>query len=134
MEKSLCLLAAVIFLGGFFDAALMDDASTESYSIFNNTTAATAESVTAEPHDHSRDPPTPTTAESKLSATTVRVKQLDSKNTRRDREEDSKEEDRDDSQGGDKTQLGRTKKKEVFDEAVRIQGDFKLIKPDYLSQ
>lgn len=105
MEKSLCSLAALIFLGGFFDAALMDDASTESYySVLSNATATTATptttaaSVTAE-RDHRA---AQTTAESQLPSATVRVTQLDG----RDRDEESREEDRDDS-----TQLGRTEKR-----------------------
>lgn len=111
MEKSLCSLAVLIFLGGFFDAALMDDASTEShYSVFSNATATTATPTTAASVTAERDhPAAQTTAQSRLpAATTVRVNRLDGKN--RDRDEDSREEDRDDSTGGDTTQLGRTEK------------------------
>lgn len=80
MEKSLLVLAAVVFLGGFSDAALTEDASTQSYYLLNITTT-TAESVT---EDRSTDRPTPTTAQTTLSTTTVRDKQLDTKNTNKE--------------------------------------------------
>lgn len=108
MEKSLCTLAAVIFLGGFLGAALTDNTTTEINSLFNNTT--TAESVTVQLQDHSTARPTPTAAQTKLSTTTTKttttVKQLDTKNI----SQDSKEEETDDSKKEDEeTKLGRTK-------------------------
>lgn len=99
MEKSLCtLLAAVIFLGGFLDAALPDDAATHS-SLLNNTT--TARPVTVEPQDHSTDTPTPTTAQTQ-SPTTTRDKQL---HTKTQDSEEEKEETDDIKTLGEKTQL-----------------------------
>uniref|UniRef100_A0A665WKL9 Probable carboxypeptidase X1 n=1 Tax=Echeneis naucrates TaxID=173247 RepID=A0A665WKL9_ECHNA len=63
MEKSLCILAAVIFLGGFLGAAaLINDATTPSYSAFNTTATSTTEnwtkSVTVENRSTDRVPPT----------------------------------------------------------------------------
>lgn len=108
MEKSLCFLAGVLFLGGLLDAALMDDyTSTESYSIINEVTnTTTAESVTVR---NSTDLATPTTAPTKLSSTTLSDKQQESKRVSADREEEtSKEETSTDSRKDEKTQLGRT--------------------------
>ncbi|XP_078134468.1 putative carboxypeptidase X1 [Sander vitreus] len=106
MERSLCTLAAVIFLGGFFNAALTDDTTTEINSLSNNntTTTTTAESVTVQPQDHSRDRPTPTAAQRKLPTAAGRDKQLDTKNISQDSEEESnnKEEETDDSKKEDK--------------------------------
>ncbi|XP_038584222.1 probable carboxypeptidase X1 [Micropterus salmoides] len=104
MEKSFCMLAVVIFLGGFLDAAgaLIDD-KTESYSLLNNT--ATAESVTVEPQNQGTDRPTPTTAQTKLSTTTVRDKQLDTKSNSQDsKEENNKKEETDDRNTEEKKQ------------------------------
>lgn len=110
MEKSLCFLAGVLFLGGLLDAALMnDDTSTESYSIINevrNTT--TAESVTVR---NSTDPATPTTAPTKLSSTTVSNKQQESKRVSTDREEETSKDQtstEEDNRKDEKTQRGRT--------------------------
>ncbi|XP_023286145.1 probable carboxypeptidase X1 [Seriola lalandi dorsalis] len=113
MEKSLCMLAAVIFLGVFLGAAgaLIDDATAQRYSLFNNTatTGTVNNSVTVE--DQSRDRATPTTAETKLSTTAGTGKQLETQNTNKDSEEvnnNSKEEEekRDASKTEDKkTQL-----------------------------
>nr|XP_046269780.1 probable carboxypeptidase X1 isoform X1 [Scatophagus argus] len=105
MEKSLCLLAAVIFLGGFLDAALIDDASTETYSLLNYTTT-TAESVTVELQDHSRHQPTPTKAETTIPTSTVRGKERGTERLSKDSEEDSSNtEETDDS----KTENEKTK-------------------------
>ncbi len=110
MEKSLCVLAAVIFLGGFSEAAQIYDAATETYSLLNNTTT---ESVTVEPQGHSTDRPTPTTAQAKLSTATVRDQQLDTENISRDSKEeknDKEEEETDERKTEEeKTELGRTK-------------------------
>lgn len=106
MEKSLLVLAAVVFLGGFSDAALTEDASTQSYYLLNITTT-TAESVT---EDHSTDRPTPTTAQTTLSTTTVRDKQLENKNTNKeDSKEDTKKKEEPDVKktGEEKTTLGK---------------------------
>lgn len=104
MEKPLCTLAAVILLGGFLDAVLTDDTTTQINLLSNYTT--TAESVTVQPQDHSTDRLTPTEAPTKLSTTAARGKQLDTKNISQDSEEENsnKEEKKD-----VKTQLGRTK-------------------------
>lgn len=127
MEKSFCMLAVVIFLGGFLDAAgaLIDD-KTESYSLLNNT--ATAESVTVEPQNQGTDRPTPTTAQTKLSTTTVRDKQLDTKSNSQDsKEENNKKEETDDRNTEEKKQeLGRTKhfSSRAYDELPgRLQAD-----------
>ncbi len=139
MEKSLCaLLAAVVFLGGFLDAALIDDATTEIYLLFNNTTdksvtvqtdrptPTTEESVTVETHRPTAtapepvtvatDHPTTTTAETKVSTATVRDKQLDTKTISKDSEEENnhKEEEADDSKTEEKTGPGR-KSRAVFE-------------------
>lgn len=116
MEKSLCFLAGVLFLGGLLDAALMDDdVSTESYTIINevsNTT--TAGTVTVR---NSTDPATPTTAPTKLSSTTGSNKQLESKKVSTDTEEETSKEQTSaekDSREDGKTQLGRTRKLCLF--------------------
>lgn len=109
MEKSLRLLAAAVLLGGFLDAVLMVDASTDTYLRSNNRTTTTAKPVTVE--DHRRYPLTPTTAPSKLSTTTARDKQRDGKTNSKGREEEnSKEDEKDDSAEDKKTKLGRTQK------------------------
>ncbi|KAI3367110.1 hypothetical protein L3Q82_008175 [Scortum barcoo] len=101
MEKSLCMLAAVIFLGGLSDAELVNDATTETSSLLNYT--STAESVTVELLDHTTDRPTPTTAQTKISTTAHRDQQLDTKNISQDSKE---EEERDESKTEDeKTEL-----------------------------
>ncbi|XP_070698072.1 probable carboxypeptidase X1 [Pempheris klunzingeri] len=98
MEKSFCILAAVIFLGGFLDAATTDS------SLLNSTTAA--ESVTVEPQDHSTDRPTLTTARTPILSTTVRDTQLDTKHHDIKEENDNKEEETDDRKtGNEKTEL-----------------------------
>ncbi|XP_070835154.1 probable carboxypeptidase X1 [Chaetodon trifascialis] len=101
MEKSLCVLAALIFLRGLSDAALMEDASAESFSGFSNGT--TAESVTVEPQHHSTDPPTATTARTRAS-TTGRDEEVDPKTISRDSgdEHNSKEEETNGSKTEDK--------------------------------
>ncbi|XP_069016829.1 probable carboxypeptidase X1 [Embiotoca jacksoni] len=77
MEKSLCTLAAVIFLGGFSRGAraLTSNATAQSYLSFNYTTAAVtvkgAEATAAE--EQSRDGAT----ETKLFTSTARNKQPD---------------------------------------------------------
>ncbi|XP_042244200.1 probable carboxypeptidase X1 isoform X1 [Thunnus maccoyii] len=97
MEKSLCMLAAVILLGGF--SVQMNDAATESfYSSINST----LKSVTVEPQIRSRDGQT--AAETKLlTNTTVKNTQLDTKNTKQDSEEvkSDKEEESDDKKTED---------------------------------
>lgn len=116
MEKSLCTLAAVIFLGVFSAGAgaLINDATTESYSLFNNTaTTATVkwtQPVTAD-QDQSTERQPPTTAETKLSTTTVRDEQLDTKRTKQDSEEEnnSKKEEDDKKKKDEKTELGKKK-------------------------
>ncbi|XP_074515982.1 putative carboxypeptidase X1 [Sebastes fasciatus] len=87
MEKPLCTLAAVILLGGFLDAVLTDDTTTQINLLSNYTT--TAESVTVQPQDHSTDRLTPTEAPTKLSTTAARGKQLDTKNISQDSEEEN---------------------------------------------
>uniref|UniRef100_G3NN26 Carboxypeptidase X (M14 family), member 1a n=2 Tax=Gasterosteus aculeatus aculeatus TaxID=481459 RepID=G3NN26_GASAC len=67
MEKTLCTLAAVIFLGGILDAALTDDPTTPISPSFSNTTTAASAS--------SADRPAPTAARTKSS--TVRDKHLE---------------------------------------------------------
>ncbi|XP_023141458.2 probable carboxypeptidase X1 [Amphiprion ocellaris] len=93
MEKALCTLAAVLFLGVFLHRAeaKINDATTESYSIFNYTTASSTVNWT----EAVTDGATPTTAATKLFSSTE--KQLDTTNTSQDREEinNKKEEDRD---------------------------------------
>lgn len=125
MEKSLCMLAAVILLGAFLHAAdaQMIDAETErSYS--SSSINSTLRSVTVEPQSHSRHGQTATTAETKLLTTTVRNKQLDSKNTIQDSEEASSNKDEDDNKTDDeKTQLGRMK---------MIKLDLNSVKPERL--
>ncbi|KAL7380669.1 hypothetical protein ABVT39_022048 [Epinephelus coioides] len=86
MEKSLCTLAAVILLGGFLDAVLTDNTTTEIKSLFNNT-SATAESVTVQPQDLSTDRTTPTAAQTQTPGTTT-VPQQDTKNTSEEEEEE----------------------------------------------
>ncbi|XP_031733273.1 probable carboxypeptidase X1 [Anarrhichthys ocellatus] len=98
MEKSLCTLVAVILLGGFLDAALTDDTTTEMNSLFNNTT--TAESVSVQPHDRVTDRPTPTAARTKLS----KEKQLDTKNISQDSEEENKNEEEEEEEEDSKTE------------------------------
>ncbi|GLD47664.1 probable carboxypeptidase X1 [Lates japonicus] len=111
MEKSLCTLAAVIFLGVFSAGAgaLINDATTESYSLFNNTaTTATVkwtQPVTVD-QDQSTELPAPTTAETKLSTTTVRDEQLDTKRTKQDSEEEnSSKKEEDNKKKDEKTEL-----------------------------
>jgi len=55
MEKSLCTLAAVVFLGGFLDAAPRNDSTAEMSSLLNNTRAV--ESVSAQPQERAADRP-----------------------------------------------------------------------------
>ncbi|XP_010766664.1 probable carboxypeptidase X1 [Notothenia coriiceps] len=87
MEKSLCTLAAVIFLGGFFDAAqLTDDTTTEVHLLLNST--STAASVTVQLQHHSTAKTTPTAAQ-KLHTTAVTKKKLHRKNIIRDSEEEN---------------------------------------------
>lgn len=120
MEKSLGLLAALVFLVGFLGAALADTALTEGYSLSNNTTTTTSTTITVVPattQDSRRNPTTPTIAPSQSAGTSSRVKQSHSRDSRRDREEgNSKEEE--DSRENDKTQLGRRR--------VRSKGNTKL--------
>ncbi|XP_034419335.1 probable carboxypeptidase X1 isoform X1 [Cyclopterus lumpus] len=96
MEKSLCTLAAVVFLGGFLDAARRNDSTAEISSLLNNTSAA--ESVTAQAQDRATDRPRTKSS---------RDKQLDTKNISRDSEEEKKKkEEEDDSKTEDtRTQL-----------------------------
>lgn len=124
MEKSLYMLAAVIFLGGLLDGAgalISSETTARSFSLFNNTTATLkwTESVTvkttAEPQDHSSSrwtpttpqttETTPTTAKQKLPTTTVRGKQLERENISQDSEEIKNKEGEDDSD--DKTENGK---------------------------
>ncbi|XP_042357175.1 probable carboxypeptidase X1 [Plectropomus leopardus] len=82
MEKSLCTLAAaVIFLGGFLDAALTNDTTTttEVNSFFSYNTTAAVASVTVQPQDLSTDRPTPTAAQTQSPSSTVT--QPDTKNS-----------------------------------------------------
>ncbi|XP_029316092.1 LOW QUALITY PROTEIN: probable carboxypeptidase X1 [Cottoperca gobio] len=88
MEKSLCMLAALIFLGGFLDAVFTNNPTTEINLLLNNKT--TAECVTVQPQDHSSDRQTPTAAQTQLHTTAVRDTQLHKKNT--SEEERKKEE------------------------------------------
>lgn len=121
MEKSLRLLAALVFLAGFLGAALTDDALTEGYSLSNDTTTTiTAVPVTTQ--DSRGNPATPTIAPSQSAGTSSGVKQSHSRDSRRDREEgNSKEEE--ESREDDKTQLGRRR--------IKSKGNAKLIKPHY---
>lgn len=127
MEKSLCLLAALVFLAGFLGAALTDDALTEGYALSNDTTTTsttitTVPTVPATTQDSRRNPVTSTIAPSQSAGTSSGVKQSHSKDSRRDREEgNSKEEE--DSREDDKTQLGRRR--------IKSKGNTKLINPHY---
>ncbi|XP_035465542.1 probable carboxypeptidase X1 isoform X2 [Scophthalmus maximus] len=104
MLKSFCvMLAAVIFLGVVLDgagaaaaAALTNDATAESSSFFNRTDASVkrTESVTVE--GPRGDRPTPAAAETKFySTTTVRGKQLDTKNISKEVNNNKEEEEKD---------------------------------------
>lgn len=123
MEKSLRLLAALVFLAGFLGAALTDDALTEGYSLSNDTTttSTTVTTVPATTQDSGGNPATPTIAPSQSAGTSSTVKQSHSRDSRRDREEgNSKEED---SREDVKTQLGRRR--------IKSKGNAKLINPHY---
>lgn len=98
------MLAAVIFLGGFLDAA------TDS-SLLNTTTA---ESPTVEPRDHSTDRPTPAPAPTTLSSTTVTDKQLDTRNQDNGEENSNKEEEKEDSKIGGEDNLKTTPSSKVL--------------------
>lgn len=122
MLKSFCvMLAAVIFLGVVLDGAgaaaavaLTNDATAESSSFFNRTDASVkrTESVTVE--GPRGDRPTPAAAETKFySTTTVRGKQLDTKNISKEVNNNKEEEEKDekvDRKGEDgKNKLGKKK-------------------------
>lgn len=113
MEKSLCVLAAVLLLGLFSHgaAALMNDpATTESYTLTNYTTISLTvnltEAVTLK--GKSGDGAFPATEEPQLFTTTVRDKQLDTADISKGRHEEEiikKENDHKTEDG--KTKLGR---------------------------
>ncbi|KAM9354397.1 putative carboxypeptidase X1 [Pholidichthys leucotaenia] len=80
MEKSLWILAAVLILGVFShrSRALVNNATTESYSLFNYTTATptvTVDWTEAVALEKSSEGATPTTTEEKLLTTTVENQQ-----------------------------------------------------------
>uniref|UniRef100_A0A7N8X6E2 Carboxypeptidase X (M14 family), member 1a n=1 Tax=Mastacembelus armatus TaxID=205130 RepID=A0A7N8X6E2_9TELE len=106
MKRSLCVLAAVIFLGGILDeaGALINDTTTGSFLLSNSTSTTTT--VTVE--DHSRDTPSPTTAPIKLFTSTARGKHLDARSSSPDNQEviDKKKKETDDTKTEDeKTEL-----------------------------
>ncbi|XP_047467287.1 probable carboxypeptidase X1 [Mugil cephalus] len=107
MEKSLCTLAAVLYLGVFSHGtgALINDAATESPSLSNLTTAATVNwtgAVTVE--GLSRATPT-TTTETKLLSKGKKPDSTEvSKDVKNKKEEEEKDDD-DDDDDDDKTQL-----------------------------
>ncbi|KAL3968556.1 G2/M phase-specific E3 ubiquitin-protein ligase [Sarotherodon galilaeus] len=96
MEKSLCMLPAVLFLGLLTHgaAALINTpAPTKSYALINYTTTRPTlnwtEAVTAK--GESRDRTTPATAEPDIFTTTVRDKQLDTTDTSKERNKKEKD-------------------------------------------
>ncbi|XP_076002839.1 putative carboxypeptidase X1 [Genypterus blacodes] len=120
MEKSLCMLAAVTFLGGLLDGAgalVSSETTTRSFSSFNYTTPTLkwTESVTvkttAEQQSHSSSrwtttpPQTTATAKQKLPTTTVRGKQQERDNITQDSEEIKNKEEKEDSH--DKKENGK---------------------------
>lgn len=109
MEKSLCVLAAVIILGTLLDesGSLIINATTESYSLSNYTTTVTVnwtEPVTVE--DRRRNLPTTTTAQ-KLFTTAFTGKQLDTKNISKVNKNKDKEETDDSKKEDKKAELGK---------------------------
>ncbi|KAM4724504.1 putative carboxypeptidase X1 [Anableps anableps] len=103
MEKSLCILASLLSLGGLIHGA---ESTTESFSFLSNYTTPASVEWTVTVEERSRDRVTPT-AGTKLFSSTVKEKQHDSKenpvaregNNRVDKEE---EEDREDPKTKDK--------------------------------
>ena len=81
MVKSLCRFAAVLFLGVFLHGSgeLLNNATTQSYSLINFTTPATVKwteaGVTAE--EQNRDGAAPTVAATELFTSSVSKRQLD---------------------------------------------------------
>lgn len=114
MEKSLCMLPAVLFLGLLTHgaAALINTpAPTKSYALINYTTTTRptlnwTEAVTVK--GESRDGTTPATAEPDIFTTTVRDKQLDTTDTSKERNKKEKDP-RDRKTEDDKSKLGRKK-------------------------
>lgn len=106
MEKSVCIFAAVIFMGVLLDkaGALRINATTESSSLVPTTTVKWSESVTVEDHRHRHTP----TAQTELFTTAVPRKQLDTKNTSNKKDKDAEEADGKKTDHK-KTQLGKEK-------------------------
>lgn len=120
MEKSLCLLAALVFLAGFLSAALTDDALTEAYSLSNDTTTTSTTSTTVPATTQDSRRKTVTIAPSQSAGTSSGVKQSHSKDSRRDTANSKEEEE---SREDDKTRLGRRR--------IKSKGNTKLINPHY---
>ncbi|KAK2892190.1 probable carboxypeptidase X1 [Channa argus] len=92
MERRLCALAALMFLGVFLGEAgtLIIDGTTENKSSSKVTTTAVNWTETVTVEDHSRGPPSPTGAQTKLFTTTVTGKQLDTENSSKEEETEAK--------------------------------------------
>ncbi|XP_053191617.1 probable carboxypeptidase X1 [Scomber japonicus] len=115
MENPLCILAAVILLGGFLDAAAAQKNDTATQSFYSSSINSTLKSVTVEPQSHSREGQTAPTATAaaatgtKLLTTTVRKNKLDTKKTKKNSKEviskKEKKEDSEEKTEDEKTQL-----------------------------